>query len=236
MNARVWCPQIFGRTATRIAGVAIVAATLAIASASMAPTRASAVPASAQLYVAGDSIAAGTGIRFDFQRFDSRVADRTFGPDHSRMHVVAHPGQCLVATICAGQPLVATWDSEVLGATPAPTTVIVQAGRNDLVHVTDQQILDAYAQLVTAAEARGIRVLVCTIVPSATTYVWAPWTEPQRRRVNDQIRQRFAPNIVDWAAPLGDAIDGVYDSGDHIHPSWIAVVPGADMVPIGRIQ
>lgn len=195
-----------------------------------------AVPATAQLYIAGDSIAAGTGISFDFQRFDSRVADRAFGPDHSRVHVVAHPGQCLVATICAGLPLVATWATEVLGATPAPTTVIVQSGRNDLAHVTDEQLLAGYRQLVDTAAAAGIRVLVCTILPSATTYQWAAWTEPQRRRVNDLIRAQFAPDIVDWQAPLGDALDGVYDSGDHIHPSWIAVVPGSDMVPIGRIQ
>jgi len=138
--------------------------------------------------------------------------------------------------VCAGLPLVATWETEVLDASPAPTTVIVQAGRNDLVHAGDEQLLAAYAELVQSAATRGIRVLVCTILPSATTYQWAPWTEPPRRRVNDLIRQRFAPDVVDWAAPLGDALDGAYDSGDHIHPSWIAVVPGSDMVPLGRIQ
>lgn len=189
----------------------------------------------AVVYAAGDSIAAGTGLAFGWQSWPQRTFDRTFGPDRTRARTVAHPGQCLIATICTGQPLVQTWQAEVLQAEPRPTTVIVESGRNDLAHVSDTQMVATYRWLRDTATAAGVRMIVMTILPAGLGYTYWDQTEPQRRRVNAAIRAEFGADVADAAAAIGDNLYGWYDSGDHIHPAWPAHVVAADSVPIGRI-
>jgi len=171
------------------------------------------------------------------QSWPNRASTRMFGEENrTQVHVVAHGGQCLVATICGyGPPLISTWAAEVLNATPKPTTVVVAIGRNDLYHVTDTQMVNAYSYLVSTAQAVGIRVIVMTIVPAASTYQWFSYTEPQRVRVNNLIRSTFGQDVADAEASIGSLDGVVYDSGDHIHPAWPAHVVMADTVPLGRI-
>lgn len=217
---------------------AVVVAMLVVLAATCpaSPARADSL-ATAEIYAVGDSITAGTALMFGWQSWPERAANRALGPDHSRMRVVAHGGQCLVATTCGyGAPLVQTWPAEVLSATPTPTTILVLIGRNDLAHVTDDEMIAALHQLASSAAAIGARVIVGTILPAGAGYVWWDWTEPQRRRVNNRIRSEFGSDVFDGAASIGDSLYGWYDSGDRIHPAWPAHVVVGDAVPVGRIQ
>jgi lysophospholipase L1-like esterase len=217
------------RCAAVIAVVALVVTTV--------PLCAAAVPPTAQIYAIGDSITGGTALSFAWQAWPERAANRALGPDHIRMHVIAHGGQCLVATICAyGPPLVRTWPGEVLAASPTPTTILLMIGRNDLAHATVDQMMAAFHELVSSAAEIGAQVIVGTVLPAGAGYAWWDWTEADRRALNDRIRSEFAPDVFDGAASIGDSLYGWYDSGDRIHPAWPAHVVVADTVPLGRIR
>lgn len=204
----------------------------------------SATPAAAatgtttRVVLAGDSVADGRWQGGGATPAD-RLADRLWGADHTRMVTVTEGGMCLVATGCAGAPLVDRWAS-ILAA--GPTTVIVLAGTNDLGRgLSDDVLRTAYVQLVDQADAVGVRVLLCTIPPRAetqwTTY-W--WWGPQRETVNAWLRASHPADVVDVDAVLRRP-DGWADPqwmrpGDPIHPSWIGTVRISDAVPLGRIQ
>lgn len=198
-------------------------------------SEAQAIPATAVVYTVGDSITAGAALMFPWQSWPERAANRIFGPDHSRMKVVAHGGQCLVATICTGQPLVTTWAGEVLNASPKPTTALVLMGRNDLAHASVTQMINALKQLRSTGTAAGVRVIVGTVLPAEPGYVWWDWTEPDRRALNIKIRAEFGADVFDGAASIGDSLYGWYGSGDGVHPAWPAHVVIGDAVPLGRI-
>jgi lysophospholipase L1-like esterase len=216
----------------------VIALTLLATVIMATPTHANPSPTTV-VYAVGDSIAEGAGTAYpEFQSWPQRAFNRILGPDRTRARTVAHGGQCLTATICGyGAPLTSTWQAEVLNTTPKPTTVIVEIGRNDLAHVTDDQMINAYGQLRASAAMVGIRVIIMTIAPAGDGYQYWDWTEPQRRSVNARIRSTFAPDVADVAASLGDSLTwGPYDSGDNIHWAWPAAVVAADTIPLGRIM
>ncbi len=195
-----------------------------------------AVPPPVVVTLAGDSIADG-GWQGGGVRLSDRIADRVWGgTDHTRMLTATEGGMCLIAAGCIGAPLVDRWAS-ILAA--GPSTVIVLVGTNDLSHVDDSAMQQAYTQLVNQAAAAGTRVLLCTILPRGenqwTTY-W--WWGPQRQRMNDWLRATYPNDLVDADAVLRRP-DGWADMrwfADDIHPSWSGAVLISDAVPLWRIQ
>jgi lysophospholipase L1-like esterase len=171
------------------------------------------------LFTVGDSITRGDGLPDRMsERYPARL--RNHGP---RIRVVAHGGQCLVATTCAYRPrLVDTFKDEVLSR--HPDEVVVHIGVNDLAHATDQQMRHAYRKLRQEGKAAGVKVYIATITPTAVALTLYPrdWVEPQRQRINRWIRRTWPQSHIDLAAALEDesgAMRPRYASPDGLHPN-----------------
>jgi len=72
----------------------------------------------------------------------------------------------------------------------------------------------------------GLKILLGTLTPMKDfVYYFAPNAEEKRQAVNEWIRTSNAHDgFIDFDETLRDPLDhesllGIYDSGDHIHPS-----------------
>lgn len=235
---------------------AIVAVTAAVMSSAAVPvysgqssvpgvgTRAtfasSAASTSAVVYFVGDSITAGGGIAANAIWRDSyphRAANLICGFQCPQAHIVGHGGQCLVVTVCAyGPNLLTTFQPEVLNATPAPTSVLVEIGVNDIGNASLAQLEAGYQQLAAWCAAAGVRFTVGTITPQNSHYYqWANWywVDQLRQLVNAWLRTTYGTAVADFdavlRAPSADTLDPAYDSGDGLHPNYLGAMRMADM-------
>ncbi|GAA3142197.1 GDSL-type esterase/lipase family protein [Nonomuraea salmonea] len=130
---------------------------------------------------------------------------------------------------------------------PGITTVIVQAGINDVgAGARAHDLIAAYERMAAAAHATGVRLVAGTLTPFEGAEYWTAEKERTRQKVNTFLRRNTTPDHPD-ATPghPGDAFrrrgagfDGladfdavlrdparparllpVHDSGDHLHPS-----------------
>ena len=110
-----------------------------------------------------------------------------------------------------------------------PEVVVICGGTNDIAqnkgYVSNRQIMRNIKTMARAAEKRGIRAILCTILP-ASHYHWRPEIEPVApiRDMNRRI-ERFARckkrGFVDFYTPLA-ATDGSLPkhlSKDGVHPN-----------------
>ncbi len=80
-------------------------------------------------------------------------------------------------------------------------------------------------ELVTRARARGVKVLLGTLLPFKGSGYWSEDNEATRQAVNRWIRGRQGVDaVVDFDAAMRSADDPLmlnptYDSGDHLHPN-----------------
>jgi lysophospholipase L1-like esterase len=159
----------------------------------------------------GDSLTHGVG-----------SSDLTTKSYPAQAGVVGHgvPGQCLVALGCSSQPLVESFPSELdyLQRYDDVTSVVVEIGINDLGHVTDRQYVEAYARLKSEGAAQGVRVVLSTMTPFASTYRVSSAVERQRERINSWIRHQGAYVDYDAALRAGVNMRPRFDSGDGLHP------------------
>lgn len=117
------------------------------------------------------------------------------------------------------------------------THVILLEGVNDLgigtalfgPIVTADEVIAGYKQIIRRVRARGLKILVGTIVPfkgfeQFLPEYWTPENEAKRQAINDWIRTtRVHDGLVDFDAALRDPDDReqmlpAFDSGDHLHP------------------
>jgi len=224
-----------------VAAVAVAVMAISVLAAVSTARTAAAVPSAAtHVLVVGDSVAAGWTLQSAQVAWPARLADRLWGENHSRITVEAAGGRCLVAPGCAGTPIAQVWATEVLGASPTPSTVILAAGENDVSRVSADVIEAAIAQLVDEADAAGVRVLVATIPPQESSR-WTSWWGwgPTMLQVNAWIRATYGNNVIDFHAALVDTngwMRPVCESGDGVHPNRYGHVDLSDSVPLGRIQ
>jgi lysophospholipase L1-like esterase len=118
------------------------------------------------------------------------------------------------------------------------THVILLEGVNDLglgsslipPPVSAEDIIAGYKQLIERAHAKGLKILVGTILPfrgfeEFLPGYWTPENEIKRQVINEWIRaSELHDGYVDFDAALRDPTDPevllpIYDSGDHLHPS-----------------
>lgn len=195
------------------------------------------------LVVVGDSISVPWGLPTG-QGWAYTTAERRLGAQPA-VRVSAIAGRCLVATGCGyDPPIAATWQADVVNALPRPTTVLLEAGTNDLQRLaagwTVAQIETGFQQLVAQAQAAGIRVIVGTITPrdqSQWTTYW--WWGPQRAEINTWIRATFGPDVADFDTALTRP-DGWCDPryllpSDPIHPNEWGHIRMSRAVPVDRI-
>lgn len=155
-----------------------------------------------------------------------------------------------------GPNALARFDRDVL-AQSGVRTVIVLEGVNDLGVLTrdapaspDQHqamVHDlelAYAQMIAAAHAHGLKILGATITPYGGSgyYHPGPESEADRLKVNAWIR---APGhfdgVIDFDAVLRDPAHpdhmlAAFDSGDGLHPSLAGYRALAAAVPLQALQ
>jgi lysophospholipase L1-like esterase len=200
--------------------------------------RASTTPTT-YVYVVGDSISASWTLP-PAQGFPNRIFDRMWGQEPNRSHGVINAvgGRCLIAAGCAGTPLAGAWQSEILGATPKPTTVILEIGINDLGHASTAAMENAYALIINQASTEGVTVLVATIPPRESSQ-WPSWWwwGPQMLEINAWLRTTYGPNVIDFYALL--VSDGWmaprFMTGDGVHPNKYGHLEMGDSIPLGSI-
>lgn len=118
------------------------------------------------------------------------------------------------------------------------THVILLEGINDLglgssffpPPVSAEQVIAGYKQVIARAQARGLKILLGTIMPckgfeAFVPGYWNPANEVERQAINEWIRTTdLHDGYVDFDAALRDPDDPEslyppYDSGDFLHPS-----------------
>ena len=118
------------------------------------------------------------------------------------------------------------------------THIILLEGVNDLglgsslfpPPVSAESIIAGYIQLIERAHARGLKILIGTILPfrgfeEFLAGYWTPENEIERQVINEWIRtSELHDGFVDFDEALRDPTDPevllpIYDSGDHLHPS-----------------
>ena len=128
------------------------------------------------------------------------------------------------------------FDRDVL-AQPGVTHAIVFLGTNDLRNrwakpeqeVTAEQMIAGLKQLAARAQAKGVKIYGCTLLPFENeTFLpgaWTPAREKHRKAVNDWVRRgRAFDHVIDFDKTLRDprhpaSMLPKYDCGDHLHPS-----------------
>jgi lysophospholipase L1-like esterase len=135
----------------------------------------------------------------------------------------------------AGTSALARFDRDVLGRAGVRWLVLLE-GINDITfsalprapqeqRTTAEQLVEALAQLVDRAHARGIRVIGGTLTPMGGLWLANPDTEAMRQAVNRWIRTAGKVDAVaDFDAATRDPahperLRPDLDSGDHIHPN-----------------
>ena len=90
---------------------------------------------------------------------------------------------------------------------------------------TAEQLIAGLQQLTAQARARGVKVLLGTLLPMKGSGYWNEESEARRQAVNRWIRGRQGVDgVIDFDAAMRDekdhqALNRAYDSGDHLHPN-----------------
>jgi len=141
---------------------------------------------------------------------------------------------------CFGDPGLERFRRDALDE-PGVRTVVLLEGANDIWDsegpyggcgetpvVAADQLIAAYASLVQAAHARGVRVIGATITPFKAPYMSAAdfdRAEAIRDTVNNWVLHSGAYDaVVDFAKAIADPADPqqinpAYNSGDFLHPN-----------------
>ena len=143
-----------------------------------------------------------------------------------------------------GVNALARFDRDVL-AQSGVRDVIVLLGINDL-QQTPQQVdplrLEAgLAQIAARAHEHGLRILVCTILPSGGNPAASASVQAAREAVNAFIRTSKAfDGVCDFDRALRDPNDPTrmlpaYDSGDHLHPNTAGLQVMGSLVNLSEL-
>ncbi|TAL26400.1 MAG: hypothetical protein EPN99_00360 [Frankiales bacterium] len=184
----------------------------------VAVTSAGAVPAS--VVAVGDSLTDDALLPADsHRRWTDVLAERLGGRPVVNAAIA---GNCIVCEAGYGPPLAARFTRDALSRSGIGS-VVVLAGTNDLaLRISSQQLIGELQELVAAAHAEGIEVLLVTIPPAAQR---EPAQLAARHAVNDWIRDDSgADAVVDADRLLRDAAEpeqlaAGYDHGDGLHLS-----------------
>lgn len=219
-----------------------------------------AAPGSRAVVAFGDSITEGSGADGDAApaRYPHWLAERV------RASAVAGQGTLAVVNAgIGGNRLLADksgpsglerFERDVLGQSGV-SHVLILIGVNDIGYGTfagilpnvmapsAEQLVTGLQSLVNRAHARGVKVLLGTLLPFKGAGYWNEGNEAKRQALNTWIRtQRSADGVVDFDAALRDAADpqvlnAAYDSGDHLHPNAAgaaAMAQAVDLKLLGR--
>jgi lysophospholipase L1-like esterase len=148
----------------------------------------------------------------------------------------------------AGPNALARFDRDAL-AVAGVSHIVLLEGINDIGwgsqpdrpddHVTAEELIAAYRQLVARAHARGVTVCVATLLPYRGSLYWNAQGETKRQQVNRWIRAGGAFDcVIDAEKAVAVPADptsiaaGLH-GGDHLHPSdlgYAAIARAAERV------
>ena len=193
-------------------------------------------PDSAGIVALGDSITDGYQSSFGASRRWPDVLARLAGSGGKCVVGVVNQGisSNRVLSSSNGLSAVARLERDVFSV-PGAKTLIVLEGVNDLIFPvftgeampSPGDFQAAYQQMADEAHARGIRIIVGTILPfkGVAPPSFSPEGEKVRREVNSWLRSStLFDKVVDLDRALADPADRErlareFDSGDGIHPS-----------------
>lgn len=199
----------------------------------------------------GDSITDGNASTFDAaKRYPNQLDDRLKAAGRTRTSVVneGYSGNRWLNDIL-GPSGNSRFQRDVLDV-PGASHVIILLGINDIgfstfdpsQEVSAEQIIDSMGNAMARARARGLKVLLGTLLPYEGAAYYSEAGEAKRQAVNTWIRDRSgADKVIDFdlalrdpAAPLRLRPD--YDSSDHIHPNDAGYAAMAAAVDLDALQ
>jgi lysophospholipase L1-like esterase len=198
----------------------------------------------------GDSLTDGFGSTFGgAARYPNLLDDRLKAAGNARTGVVnAGISGNRWLNDFAGPSGNSRFERDVLAVTGV-THAIVLLGINDIgfsveplpsQEVSAQQIIDSISAVVTKANARGVKVLIGTLLPYRGASYYSTAGEAKRQAVNAWIRNQSIAGTVDFDQLLRSASDATvlnpaYDSGDHLHPNNAGYAAMASAVDLAKL-
>ncbi|MGZ5035806.1 MAG: GDSL-type esterase/lipase family protein [Usitatibacter sp.] len=198
----------------------------------------------------GDSITEGTGSTFGANlRYPDQLSARLASETNPAISVVnAGIGGNRWVFDFPGPSGMNRFDRDVLGV-QGVTHAIVLLGINDLEvahtipaqHVTAAQLIAAAQGAVAKAQARGVKVLLGTLLPYKGSFLFDPADEAIREEYNAWIRSQSIAGIVDFEAALRDPADPLalapqLSSPDHLHPNDAGYAAMAALVDVTKLR
>ena len=197
----------------------------------------------------GDSITDGSGASREAMSYPHQLSLRAASLTEPAVSVVsAGIGGNRWLYDIRGPSGASRFDRDVLGVTGV-THVIVLLGINDLILAptlfqkpTLEQLIANTEVVVDKSHARGVKVLLGTLLPYKGVPLFHPTYEAMRQDYNNWVRsQRIADGVADFDAVLRNPADPAalapaYDSGDHIHPNDLGYAAMAATVDIAKLR
>lgn len=208
----------------------------------------------------GDSITAGAGavedqgrpVRYP-ERLAARLREKPGDAGPLRVVNAGISGNRLLAN-GVGPKGIDRFASDVL-AQRGLTHVVILIGINDIGfsvpegaagpvrgQPSAEEITAGLERLIQQASARGVKVLLGTLLPFKGSAYWSREKESRRDAVNRWIRsRRHVEAVVDFDAVTRDAADpqvlkAAYDSGDHLHPGNAGYAAMADAIDLRALR
>jgi len=233
--------------ATTLQGATTVTKRLLLAGVDVAVTRKSRV-----VVALGDSLTGGFGSTAEANhRWTDYLSDRLAAKKQPTAVVNAGIGGNRLLHDFIGPNAVSRFDRDVLTQSGV-THVVVLIGSNDFglpggrklpqEEVTLEEMVAGFRQLITRAHARGVKIIAATLppfgaIPERPGY-YSEQSVAKRVALNQWIRTgKEFDGVIDFDAVLRDpqdptALQGVYDSGDHLNPNDAGYKAMADAVEL----
>jgi lysophospholipase L1-like esterase len=223
-----------------------------------------AIPATVGAIVAlGDSITDGASTKPDTNlRWTDVLARRLAANSPKQSFAVLNAGiggnRILSSSPCFGENAVARLDRDVF-APAGVRAVILFEGTNDIgqpdthatalaapclakTHITADDLIAGYKQIIAQVHARHFQIFGATILPFRGFNGWTEKGEATRVAANQWITNSHAfDGLIDFDAALADPRDPAklaaqYDSGDHLHPGPIGHEAMARAIDLALFQ
>jgi len=194
----------------------------------------------------GDSITDGSSSRNDaYDRWTDVLARRLNANHRPQTFSVLNAGiggnRVLSSSPCFGENALARLDRDVF-APSGLRAVILFEGTNDIgqpdtpvdakfaaclakTHISADDLIAGYRQIISQAHARHLKIYGATILPFQGFKGWTERGEVVRRVANRWILESHVfDGVIDFSSALADPTNSArlaaqYDSGDHLHPS-----------------
>ncbi|GGT21051.1 SGNH/GDSL hydrolase family protein [Streptomyces chromofuscus] len=143
-----------------------------------------------------------------------------------------------VSTDAAGVSALHRLDRDVHAQTSVRTAVVLEGINDLLAGRSAEQLTEGLEEIGDRAHARGLRVLVATLLPCGGEPRCTDALESERTAVNAWIRQNDVfDGVLDFDAAVRDPAQPTrmlpaYDSGDHLHPGDAGLAALAESVDL----